>query len=63
MFKRFSPNYMALLLLLDGLFLQLSLWLAMQLRYRLPYGQAVRPEWIPQWVYAPLRNCICPCFG
>ena len=53
MFKRFSPNYMALLLLLDGLFLQLSLWLAMQFRYILPYGQAVRPEWIPQWVYAP----------
>lgn len=53
MFKRFSPNYMALLLLLDGITLQAALWLAMQLRYRLPYGQEVRPEWIPQFVYAP----------
>ena len=53
MFKRFSPTYMALLLLLDGAFLQVALWLAMQLRYRLPYGQEVRPEWIPQFLYAP----------
>lgn len=53
MFKRFSPNYMALLLLLDGVLLQISLWLAMQLRYLLPYGQQVLPVWIPQWVYAP----------
>lgn len=53
MFKRFSPTYMALLLLLDGMFIQAALWLAMQLRYQLPYGQEVRPEWIPQFVYAP----------
>jgi len=53
MFKRFSPNYMALLLLLDGIFLQATLWLAMQLRFRLPYGQEMRLEWIPQFVYAP----------
>jgi len=53
MFKRFSPNYMALLLLLDCTILQVMLWLSMQLRYLLPYGQEVRAEWIPQWVYAP----------
>ncbi len=53
MFKRFSPNYMALLLLLDGILLQATLWLAMQLRFRLPYGQEMQPEWIPQFVYAP----------
>lgn len=53
MFKRFSANYMALLLLLDGILIQVALWLAMQLRYLLPYGQAIRPEWVPQWVYQP----------
>jgi len=54
MFKRFSPNYMALLLLLNGAILQAALWwLAMQLRYRLPYGQEVRSDWIPEWVFAP----------
>ena len=53
MFKRFSPNYMALLLLLNGAILQAALWLAMQLRYRLPIGQEVRSDWIPEWVFAP----------
>lgn len=53
MFKRFSANYMAMLLLLDGILIQCGLWLAMQLRYLLPFGQEVRPEWVPKWVYEP----------
>jgi exopolysaccharide biosynthesis polyprenyl glycosylphosphotransferase len=53
MFKRFSPNYMALLLLLDGFIIQASLWLGMELRYILPFGQVIRPEWAPRWLYVP----------
>ncbi len=53
MFKRFSANYMALLLLMDGLIVQASLWLGMELRYILPFGQEVRPEWAPRWLYVP----------
>lgn len=53
MFKRFSTNYMALLFLIDGVVIQAMLWLAMELRFLLPWGQAVEPEWAPQWVYVP----------
>ncbi len=53
MFKRFSTNYMTLLFLIDGAIIQMALWFAMQLRFLLPWGQTVEPEWVPQWVYAP----------
>lgn len=53
MFKRFSTNYMALLFLVDGAIIQVTLWFAMELRFVLPWGQNVEPEWVPQWVYAP----------
>jgi exopolysaccharide biosynthesis polyprenyl glycosylphosphotransferase len=53
MFKRFSTNYMATLFISDGIITQCTLWLAMQLRFIIPYGQPVEPEWVPQWVYIP----------
>jgi exopolysaccharide biosynthesis polyprenyl glycosylphosphotransferase len=53
MFKRFSTNYMAILFISDNFLIQCLLWLAMQLRFALPYGQTVEPEWVPQWVYVP----------
>lgn len=53
MFKRFSTNYMALLFLIDGAMIQIMLWLAMELRFAIPWGQVVEPEWAPQWVYVP----------
>lgn len=53
MFKRFSTNYMTMLFLIDGAIIQVMLWLAMELRFVLPWGQNVEPEWVPQWVYVP----------
>lgn len=53
MFKRFSTNYMAALLLIDGILIQLALWLSIQARFALPIGQELRPEWINRWVYVP----------
>ena len=53
MFKRFSTNYIVTLFLSDAIITQCALWLAMQLRFILPYGQIVEPEWVPQWVYVP----------
>jgi FlaA1/EpsC-like NDP-sugar epimerase len=53
MFKRFSTNYMAALLLVDALLLQLALWLSIQARFALPFGQVLRPEWPSSWVYIP----------
>jgi exopolysaccharide biosynthesis polyprenyl glycosylphosphotransferase len=53
MFKRFSTNYMAALFLADIIAIQIALWVAMQLRFVLPFGQDVRVEWVPIWVYTP----------
>ncbi|MCA9331243.1 hypothetical protein KC957_04270, partial [Candidatus Saccharibacteria bacterium] len=53
MFKRFSANYMAMLLVLDGLWIQVALWSAMKLRFVLPLGQVLSPEWVPQFVTVP----------
>ncbi|MBW7885040.1 MAG: sugar transferase [Caldilineaceae bacterium] len=53
MFKRFSVNYMALLFIIDGIVIQLTLVAAMQLRYILPLGQLVRPEWVRLYAYVP----------
>ena len=53
MFKRFSANYMAMLLVLDGLWIQIALWLAMKLLFVLLIGQPLSPEWVPQFVTVP----------
>lgn len=53
MFKRFSTNYIALLFLADSVMIQVALWIAMQLRFILPYGQTVQRDWAPEWVYVP----------
>lgn len=53
MFKRFSTNYLALLAITDGIILQLSLWAALQLRYLLPLGEPVQPEWASLYFYQP----------
>ena len=53
MFKRFSTNYMAILFLVDSILVQISLWTAMQLRFELPFGQEVRPEWDTVWGHVP----------
>lgn len=53
MFKRFSTNYMAALFIVDGVLIQVSLWIAIQARFALPIGQELRPEWINKWVYIP----------
>ncbi len=53
MFKRFSTNHMALLFLLDGIIIQFSLWSAIQLRFTLPFGETVRPEWAEVYFTPP----------
>lgn len=53
MFKRFSTNYMAMLFLLDGVLIQLAFSLAVRLRFILPWGQPVRPEWASRYFYMP----------
>jgi exopolysaccharide biosynthesis polyprenyl glycosylphosphotransferase len=58
MFKRFSTNYMAALFLLDGVLIQLSLWLSIQARFALPFGQDLTPGglvYVPSWrMYAAI---------
>lgn len=53
MFKRFTTNYMAALLLVDVICVQLAFWLGMELRFVLPYGQYMPREWIAVYVYVP----------
>ncbi len=53
MFKRFSTNYMVLLFLLDMAFIQIALSVAVSLRFILPIGQSLLPEWAPSFVYTP----------
>ena len=48
-----TVSYLALLFVLDIVCVQLSLWLAMQLRYVLPFGNVVLPQWAPELFYAP----------
>jgi exopolysaccharide biosynthesis polyprenyl glycosylphosphotransferase len=51
MFKRFSTNYMAMLLLVDAILIQCALWLAMQFRFILPLGREVWPP--DRWMNVP----------
>lgn len=53
MFKRFSTNYMVLLFLTDLVLIQVGLGVAMRLRFVLPFGQMLLPEWAPNFVYTP----------
>ncbi len=53
MFKRFSTNYMAMLFILDGVLIQVSLAIALQLRFVLPFGEQVQPEWASVHFYQP----------
>ena len=53
MFKRFSINYMVFLFLLDAALVQVSLLSAFRLRFILPFGQVVVPDWIDEYIYAP----------
>lgn len=53
MFKRFTTNYMAVLFLVDTILIQCSLIAAIQLRFMLPVGQALKPEWANSLVYLP----------
>lgn len=53
MFKRFSTNYMVLLFLADVALVQAALWLSTRLRFALPFGQELLPEWAPVFVYVP----------
>ena len=53
MFKRFTTNYMTMLFLIDGILIQATLWFALYLRYRLPFGELVRPEWATTYFYRP----------
>ena len=53
MFKRFSMNFMVLLFLIDLVIIQAMLALAMRLRFVLPFGQTVLPEWSGSFVYTP----------
>ncbi|MEZ4617222.1 MAG: sugar transferase [Caldilineaceae bacterium] len=43
-FKRFSANYLLLLLLTDVVIVQLAFWWSMQLRYLLPIGRTLHPD-------------------
>ena len=53
MVKRFSTNFMVLLFLVDVIVVQVALALAMQLRFVLPFGQTLSPEWVGTFVYSP----------
>jgi exopolysaccharide biosynthesis polyprenyl glycosylphosphotransferase len=53
MFKRFSTNYIMLLFLLDLFLIQISLRVAISLRYMLPYGQTLDPAWPKGVIYVP----------
>lgn len=53
MFKRFSVNYLVLLFLIDAVIVQLSLLIAFRLRFIIPLGQVVLPDWIEEHIYVP----------
>jgi exopolysaccharide biosynthesis polyprenyl glycosylphosphotransferase len=48
-----ATSYLTTLFILDILWVQASLQLAMQLRYTLPFGNVVLPGWAPILFYAP----------
>lgn len=48
-----TTSYLAILLVLDILSVQAAVPLAMRLRYALPFGRIVLPQWAPTLFYAP----------
>lgn len=48
-----ATGYLAALFVLDVVVLQMAVPVAMRLRYILPFGRAVLPEWAAQLFYAP----------
>jgi exopolysaccharide biosynthesis polyprenyl glycosylphosphotransferase len=53
MFKRFTTNYMVLLFLADLTIVQAALVFGMRLRFVLPFGDSLQPEWAPEYIYTP----------
>ena len=53
MFKRFSTNYMVMLFLVDLALVQTALAFGMRLRFVLPFGPTLIPQWAPDYVYIP----------
>src|SRR5690606_445817 len=53
MFKRFTTNYMVLLFLIDLVIVQVALGVGMRLRFLLPFGDTLLPEWGAEIVYTP----------
>lgn len=53
MFKRFTTNYMVLLFLVDLAVAQAALGVGMRLRFVLPFGTLLLPEWGGEIVYVP----------
>jgi exopolysaccharide biosynthesis polyprenyl glycosylphosphotransferase len=52
--KRFSANYLLLLLLTDVVIVQLGFWWSMQLRYLLPIGRTLQPTSVDSNLFIPL---------
>ncbi len=52
--KRFSANYLLLLLLTDVVIVQLGFWWSMELRYLLPFGRTLQPEIIDSNLFIPV---------
>ncbi len=53
MFKRFSANYMALLFVLDTVLIQIALSLALLMRFSVPLGETILPQWFNVYFFVP----------
>lgn len=53
-FRRFGANYLLLLLLTDITLIQCAFWLSMRLRYVLPFGRNLHPDFFLQNLPIPL---------
>lgn len=52
--KRFTTNYIIILLVVDALLVQLTLWFSMQMRFVLPLGAELEPAFVQQNFYIPI---------
>ena len=52
--KRFTTNYIMVLLVVDALLVQLTLWFSMQMRFILPLGAMLEPQFVQQKLDIPL---------
>jgi len=53
MLKRLLTQYTALLFMCDAIIAQIALFAAVHLRFIIPLGQVVVPEWIGEFIYVP----------